>query len=130
MFMPVNCGRIYVMGRDEVGGLMTRASGSNLCFTRSEYRGRGAGRMPTMWGLKRADELGLGAYVDVTDAERPLYAQCAFEDVGEHRFNPRKMEPGKEWREMELLLLPFPWCGVLRRRNDRLAEQHREMLRL
>ncbi|TDZ27371.1 putative transcriptional regulatory protein [Colletotrichum spinosum] len=48
--------------------------------THPDYQRRGAGSMLVKWGCERADEDGVGAYVDASKAGAPLYQRHGFVD--------------------------------------------------
>ncbi|KAG0648016.1 hypothetical protein D0Z07_6057 [Hyphodiscus hymeniophilus] len=68
----------------------------DTCFCAPSHQRRGAGKQLLEWGCKKADELGVTAFVGSSFAGRRLYESCGFvvaEDV--------KLEPGKvkaEWK--------------------------------
>lgn len=51
-----------------------------LIATRQEYQGMGAGGMMMSWGVARADEDGVGCYLDATPEGKPLYEKYGFRD--------------------------------------------------
>lgn len=52
-----------------------------LMVTRGADQGRGAGRSMMAWGVARADEDGVEAYLDATPEGKPLYVKFGFEDA-------------------------------------------------
>jgi len=74
-------GEVYRRRRERMSG---RAALLDICFTDPEYHRRGAGRMLVEWGTRRADELGVGCFVEASKVGRRLYEGCGFvekEDV-------------------------------------------------
>lgn len=56
----------------------------DMCFCAPSYHRRGAGKQLVQWGTKKADELGLTAFVEASLTGRRLYESCGFvvmEDV-------------------------------------------------
>jgi len=69
----------------------------DLLFTHPDGQGKGAGKMMVNWGCERADELGVGAWVEASHQGAWLYERCGFKRVEEV-----VLEGGKEreeWRE-------------------------------
>jgi GNAT superfamily N-acetyltransferase len=52
-------------------------------MTRTGYRRRGAGRLLVEWGLAKAAEEGVPAYIEGSPAGTPLYEKCGFRIVDE-----------------------------------------------
>lgn len=48
--------------------------------THPDYRRRGAGTMLVRWGCERAEEDGVGVYLDSSKEGAGLYARCGFVD--------------------------------------------------
>jgi len=70
-----------------------------------EYHRKGAGTMLLRWGLERADELGLEAYLEASMMGRPLYEKFGFQVVDTMRYDMEKY--GKEgWDETVVMLRP------------------------
>ncbi|MCJ1374398.1 hypothetical protein MMC20_005630 [Loxospora ochrophaea] len=78
------------------------------CGTHSSHRRRGAGRLMMEWGLNKADELGLDAFVEATDAGFPLYKSVGFVTVDDILPDVHNEDPTEEWRRLkEQLRLPM-----------------------
>lgn len=75
-----------------------------IMVTRGADQGRGAGGLMMAWGVKKADEDGVEAYLDATPEGKPLYEKFGFQnvvtwpffdDTYRHSFMLRNpMEPG------------------------------------
>ena len=89
----------------------------NICYTDPEYRRHGIGRLLMDWGVKRADQLDLIAYVDASDMGKPLYKTYNFKEVDKHHFSAPKTNPSPIWQEMEAALIPYEWWGMVRLPN-------------
>lgn len=63
-----------------------------------QHQRRGIGNAAMKWGLDKADELGLPAYLEASQAGKGLYERCGFEVVKVFPFDARKF--GNE-RSME-----------------------------
>jgi GNAT superfamily N-acetyltransferase len=59
----------------------------SLIATLPEHQRKGAGIMLMNWVCARADELGLPAMLEATDAGRPLYERYGFVPVKEHVYD-------------------------------------------
>ena len=55
----------------------------DICFCNPTHHRRGAGTQLVQWGVKRADEMGVHAFVDASLTGRRLYEQNGFR-VTEH----------------------------------------------
>ncbi|KAH8711871.1 hypothetical protein GQ44DRAFT_731099 [Phaeosphaeriaceae sp. PMI808] len=64
---------------DEVMGTSHQYLKLNTLATHPEHQGRGAGSMLLKWGIKKADDEGLIAYLDATSKARPMYEKQGFE---------------------------------------------------
>ena len=53
------------------------------------------------WGLQKADELGIDAFVEATDDGRPLYTAKGFGYVKTIFLNTAKKDPSEEWIGLE-----------------------------
>jgi len=69
----------------------------SFCFTHSKHRRRGAAALLMEWGTRKADELGLPAYVEATDNGRELYKQYGFEVKGEVELDATTDNPTQEF---------------------------------
>ncbi|THW55132.1 hypothetical protein D6C86_03721 [Aureobasidium pullulans] len=58
--------------------------------THPDAQRRGAGAAALKWGLKKADELGVPAYLEASRVGRPLYAKHGFKEICELPLNARK----------------------------------------
>lgn len=85
-------------------GRRKRVKGSavllDMCFTDPEYHRRGAGKMLVNWGVQRADEMGVKAFVEASPEGRRLYESCGFEMVEEVGLKGDDVEKGgrEEWK--------------------------------
>jgi GNAT superfamily N-acetyltransferase len=73
----------------------------DVCFTDPEFHRRGAGKMLVNWGIQRADELGVKAFVEASPEGRRLYESCGFREVEEVLLKGDDEGKGgrKEWEE-------------------------------
>ena len=51
--------------------------------TRECYRGQGAAGMLINWGVQKAREDGVPAYLEASAQGKPVYEKCGFQQVGE-----------------------------------------------
>ncbi|KAF2717253.1 hypothetical protein K431DRAFT_196001, partial [Polychaeton citri CBS 116435] len=51
--------------------------------TRGSYRKQGAGSMLIDWGVNKAKQDRVPAYLEASSAGKPVYERCGFEQVGE-----------------------------------------------
>lgn len=80
------------------GVLISQCSDLNILFTHPEHRNRGAGSLLVDWGVRKADESGVEAYVEASTMGKPVYEKYGFVvvDVLEMKFeNPN---PSEEWK--------------------------------
>jgi len=52
-----------------------------LVATRKEWQGRGAAGMLLRWGVQRADEDGVEAYLEASPEGKPVYERYGFREV-------------------------------------------------
>ncbi|TDZ60739.1 hypothetical protein CTRI78_v004771 [Colletotrichum trifolii] len=91
----------------------------NILFTVPKYRRRGAASMIMDWGVTRAETLGLGVYIEATEAGRPVYEQYGLRVIEEHEFEVRDenlpaVEDGELRREVVRQLTPFRWWSMVK----------------
>lgn len=55
--------------------------------TDPKHQKRGAGGMLVKWGVDKAKEMGLPAYLEASTAGKPLYEKHGFETIGECIFD-------------------------------------------
>ncbi|KAI9881207.1 MAG: hypothetical protein M1830_007185 [Pleopsidium flavum] len=87
-----------------------------MCFVHPEHRRRGAGSLLTEWGIRKADEMGVEAFVESTDDGKPVYAQHGFAVMNDFDINPTIPDPSEEWKKLQKELLPmhgyFMWRPI------------------
>ncbi|KAK4695262.1 hypothetical protein P7C71_g2459, partial [Lecanoromycetidae sp. Uapishka_2] len=71
-----------------------------LLFVHPEHRRRGVARMLLDWGTRKADELGIEAFVEATDAGKPCYESSGFVYMHTIYLNPTRRNPSKRWKEL------------------------------
>lgn len=72
-----------------------------LCFVHPSYRRRGAGRLLVEWGSKKADELGVEAFVESTLDGKPLYESCGFVTMNGFELKPTPPEETEELKKLQ-----------------------------
>ena len=76
----------------------------------------GAGNLLVEWGTKKADEMGVEAFVESTAIGVPLYEKHGFAMMNEFDLNPTNPNPGDEWKRLAKELLPmhgyFMWRPI------------------
>ena len=72
-----------------------------ILFVHPEHRRRGAASLLMRWGMEKADELGLEAFVEATDDGKPCYEHHGFTYMNTVYMDPAKRNPSKKWSEME-----------------------------
>ena len=86
----------------------------DICFTHPDYRRQAVGSMLVNWGLQRADEKGLDAYIDATDIGMELYRKHGFVPGERREFTVQSFPATKRRDELEAQLVPFRWWPALR----------------
>lgn len=73
----------------------------NMCFVHPDHRRRGAASLLVEWGTKKADEMGVEAFIESTDDGKPLYERYGFANMNEFYLKPTKPDPGEDWKKLE-----------------------------
>jgi len=94
----------------------------DICFVRPEFRRRGAGKLLMDWGVQKANEMDLEAYIDATDVGKHLYETYGFIAGQKVDFDPSKPNPSARWKELEKILLPFTFYPMWRPAGGRREE--------
>ncbi|KAL8720359.1 MAG: hypothetical protein Q9181_007923 [Wetmoreana brouardii] len=102
----------------------------DLCFVHPSHPRRGAGRLLVEWGVKKADEMGLEAFVESTLAGKPLYESCGFLTMNGFELKPSLPEETEELEKLQQDLWfngYFMWRprGAFLRRGRRLCHGRR-----
>jgi len=84
----------------------------NMCFTHPEHRRRGVGRLLMDWGVKKADELGLPAYIEATDEGLELYKAYGFKVKDNVDLDATSENPSEEFTKIRQKL-GLPIRGVM-----------------
>lgn len=71
-----------------------------LLFVHPEHRRRGAANMLLDWGTKKADELGIEAFVEATDNGKPTHERHGFTYMNTLYLDPTRRNPSKRWLEL------------------------------
>jgi len=66
------------------------------------------------WGVRKADELGLEAYIDATAEGKPLYENYGFVAAGGIDLDASKPDPSPRWKERAQCHLPFTFWPMWR----------------
>lgn len=74
----------------------------SLLVVSPEHQRRGLGALQLKYGLEKADELGLRAYLESSPKGKGLYAKYGFEEEGEMKFDAR--EYGRESNVVHTLM--------------------------
>ncbi len=68
------------------------------------------------WGTKKADELGVEAFIEATEDGKPLYLNHGFVVTNEFELKPTTPNPTEAWQALEKQLLPmhgyFMWRPI------------------
>ena len=72
-----------------------------LCFVHPEHRRRGAASLLVGWGTKKADELGIEAFVEATDDGKPCYEALGFIYMNTFYLESARRNPSRKWMELE-----------------------------
>ncbi|KAF7937061.1 hypothetical protein BELL_0092g00120 [Botrytis elliptica] len=80
----------------------------NIAFTIPEFRRKGAMKLVMDWGVERADELGVDAYVEATETGRLLYEKYGFMTYYEVVVNTSVENSSTTWKNLEETLTPEP----------------------
>ena len=73
-----------------------------LLAARPEWQGKGVGSALLRWGLERADEEGVEAYLEASPAGKGLYEKMGFREVG-RLVVPSREEGGEDFVECFML---------------------------
>lgn len=88
----------------------------NMCFVHPDHRRRGVGSLLVEWGTKKADEMGVEAFIEATVNAEPLYKRHGFATMNEFKLKPCKSNPGEEWTRLEKEIGPihgyFMWRPI------------------
>ncbi|KAL9129045.1 MAG: hypothetical protein Q9217_002415 [Psora testacea] len=71
-----------------------------ICFVHPEHRHRGIGSTLVGWGVQKADELGIDAFVEATDDGKPLYEARGFVYMHTFYLDSARRNPSKKWMEL------------------------------
>ncbi|KUJ17684.1 uncharacterized protein LY89DRAFT_584027 [Mollisia scopiformis] len=91
----------------------------NLCFVHPDFRRQGAGSQLLAWGVSKADEQKMVAYVDASGDGKALYEQFGFVASKQVTVNFTKDNPGELWKRLEKISLPHSFWPMSR---PKLAE--------
>jgi len=94
----------------------------DILFTHPDYRRRGVGRLLMDYGVQKADELNLEAYIDSTDIGKLLYEKYGFIAAEGIPFDPSRPDPSERWQQLEKILLPFTFYPMWRPAAGRKEE--------
>ncbi|KAI1374519.1 hypothetical protein F4677DRAFT_447156 [Hypoxylon crocopeplum] len=72
----------------------------SYCFVHSAHRNRGAASLMLQWGTKKADELGLDAFVESTEMARSAYEKHGFYVIGDLNMDAQLENPTEEFTAM------------------------------
>ena len=75
------------------------------------HQKRGAGGMLIKWGLEKAKELKLPAYLEASPAGKPLYIKHGFHEIGRSEFDLQKWGGGDEIETVVYMLHPYSDAG-------------------
>lgn len=78
------------------------------------YRRRGVGSLIMQWGIDKAEELGLEAYLEASAMGKPLYEKFGFGLLFRFAYDTTKSNADDEWRRLEHDLTPSPFCSMWR----------------
>jgi GNAT superfamily N-acetyltransferase len=79
-----------------------------------EHRRKGVGRLLMDWGVKKADELGVEAWMEASSLGRLLYENVGFKVLLKLVWDTHKIDADDDWRRMEHELTPPPFCVMWR----------------
>ncbi|PNS20578.1 hypothetical protein CAC42_305 [Sphaceloma murrayae] len=78
--------------------------------THPDHQRKGAGKVMMRWGLRKADDLGVPAYLEASEAGRRLYEQSGFEAKGYLDWDAKKFD-GINDSFLNLAMLREPGTG-------------------
>lgn len=55
--------------------------GLEICFCHPKHQGQGAGTQLVEWGVKKADELRIPAFVEASSTGAMIYEKCGFRSI-------------------------------------------------
>jgi GNAT superfamily N-acetyltransferase len=84
-----------------------------LLFVHPEHRRRGAASMLIDWGTRKADELGIEAFVEATDDGKPCYESHGFVYMNAFYLDSTRRNPSKKWMELGSLLKTPIHCYLM-----------------
>jgi len=70
----------------------------NIIFTHPEHRNRGAGSLLVEWGVRKADEMRVEAYVEAALMGKSVYEKHGFVVVGHPEMKFENPNPSEEWK--------------------------------
>ncbi|KAF2188341.1 putative GNAT family acetyltransferase [Zopfia rhizophila CBS 207.26] len=81
----------------------------HICFVHPDHRRKGIGALLVAWGVGKADEMGVEAFIEATPIGKHLYETFGFVVVTTEEANTQIEKPSKRWEELESKFLPYTW---------------------
>ncbi|KAL4903110.1 hypothetical protein BDW74DRAFT_169057 [Aspergillus multicolor] len=87
-------------------------------FVTPEYRDLGVAKYALQWCIRRADELGLEAYLEAVSATGvPIFQRHGFRPYKTIKVAPKRDNADEEWKDMEDKMQPLQLCPMWRPKN-------------
>ena len=85
-----------------LGSLIDAELALEMLFTHPQHRNRGAGSLLVERGIRKADELGLEAYVEASLMGKSVYEKHGFVmmDSADKKLDNPNRNPSEEWRRI------------------------------
>ncbi|KAL8947502.1 MAG: hypothetical protein Q9222_006221 [Ikaeria aurantiellina] len=91
----------------------------NICFVHPDFRRRGAGSLLVDWGINKADELGLEAFIEAAMPAIPLYLRHDFKVMDNYWIDPKVSQPSEEWERLKEQIPPIHRAFMWRSPKDK-----------
>jgi GNAT superfamily N-acetyltransferase len=81
----------------------------HICFVHPDYRRRGVGALMMSWGVEKADEMKVEAFLESTPIGRNLYENFGFVVVVTEEAHTAVENSSPRWRQLEEIYMPYTW---------------------
>jgi GNAT superfamily N-acetyltransferase len=81
----------------------------HICFVHPEHRRKGVGALMMTWGVGRANETKVEAFLESTPVGRHLYERFGFVVVATEEAQTEVQDASPRWRQLEQMYMPYTW---------------------
>jgi GNAT superfamily N-acetyltransferase len=81
----------------------------HICFVRPDYRRKGVGALMMSWGVAKADEMKVEAFLESTPIGKNLYERFGFVVVATEEAQTAIENASPRWRQLEEMYMPYTW---------------------